>query len=254
MAVQFLPHVAVGVGTAAVAWRTHALRGRQGLYEAAGVALEAAGFQVRPVTEHHVEQHRGGVAHDVELKSALVARRGERLELALDVRTSEEARGMVRCTGLSVVKSATFEIAREGLLDRAARTLGVSDIEIGEPAFDAALKVGGWPADQVRALVAQPAVRAQLELLFGVPGVRELRLSARGGETAGTLRLSWRMPLRALESLGGVADALERLAQALEEARWVEPQGRPGAPRPSAGPAGPASGTPMAIPGTGPRR
>lgn len=251
---QLLPQAVAVTAVAAVGWRAWTLRGRQHLYDGAARALTTAGFMVRPKIEHHSVRGVDGLPQDQELTSALLATRGEALMLGLDVRSSQEAHGSVRRSGLEVVRRATFEIVRESSAGRVSRRMGVRDVEIGDVAFDAALKVTGWPEDMARALVAQPAVRAQLEVLFGMAGVRGVRLVAGAGAPTGALRIDWCLPWSEVAALAHVADAAERLALALEEARWVEPLGKPDGPGPTAGPSGAASGAPMAIPGTGARR
>ncbi|MCC7071165.1 MAG: hypothetical protein IT383_07575, partial [Deltaproteobacteria bacterium] len=246
--VQVVPVVVVGAATVGVGMRMRTVRRRQQALDEAERALAAAGFDVTPVTEHYVTDPTG--ASDVEVKTALLVKRGAHLEVAVAAASHDAVHGVMRRRAVAAAKRATFEVRREDALSRARHTLGIHDIEIGDPAFDDALKVSGWPADGARALVAETPVRAALEGAFAFAGVVDVRLVATA-ET-GIVRMSWRLPMESLASLAVIADTVERLAVALDDARFVEPLAKPEGAGASAGSSGPSSGTPMGIPGSGP--
>lgn len=241
----------MGAATVFVGVHLRALRRRQHALDAAGRVLAEAGFAVTPVTQHYTTSGADGPA-DVELTSALVLRRGQHVDVAVAAPSRDEVRGVLRRRAVAAATRATVDVRREGALSRASHALGIDDIEIGDPAFDGALKISGWPVDTARALIAEPPVRAALEGVFSFAGVSELRLAA-SAET-GMVRVAWRLPTAQLASLAAIADVVERLAVALDDARWVEPLGKPEGAGASATSSGPASGAPMAIPGSGPHR
>ncbi len=249
--VQLVPYAVVGGATVAVGWRVTSLRRRQHLLAEASRRLVEAGFAVTPVTEHYAT---GNPAHaaDVELTTALLARRGAHLDVAVASASRAGVRGLLRRRAVTAAARATFEVRREDALSRARHKVGVHDIEIGDAAFDDVLKLSGWPTDGARALVAAPPVRAAIEQTLSFDGVDEVRLAA--SAEAGMVRVTWRLPMEQLGALAAIGDTVERLAAALEDARWVEPMGKPERAGVSAGTSGPSSGAPMAIPGSGPHR
>jgi hypothetical protein len=152
-----------------------------------------------------VNRAGGDASTDFELKRGLVASLGDVLQVTVVAASPHFARGVIRRRCLEVVRRATFTIAREGAATRAAHALGVDDIEIGDAGLDAALAINGWPADLVRAIVAQPSVRGELVGLFSQDGVRELRAGASTEE--GVLRVAWQF---AWDQLGALRPPFQR--------------------------------------------
>ena len=100
-------------------------------------------------------------------------------------------------------------------------------------------------------MVAQAGVRGELAVLFSQDGVRDLRTVASTEE--GALRVAWQLPWDQLASLRALADTTERLARALDDVRFVDPLAKRDTRGVESGPAGPASGAPVPVPGSGRR-
>lgn len=240
---------AAGAGTIAGAVTASRRRARHGRLHDAQEALQRVGFTVVRV-EQDVES-RDAWDTPGHITLSLRGSLGERTTMSLGW-GGEAAEGALRVIGLALVRRVTFTIGREDAVSRLARKAGISDIEVGDARLDDALKLRGWPTDTVRGVIATPAVRAALSMLFAHEGVNHVRLApvADGlGATAqgGALTLSWRLAWARVGALRAIADDVLTLAAALDDARWAEP--RPEPTGDTSGSAGPQSGAPFGVPG-----
>lgn len=106
-----------------------------------------------------------------------------------------------------------FALERQGALSSLLTMLGEQDLRVGDAAFDDKFVVGGIKTDAVRALLADPAVRATLVRLIA----REPHLRVEGGEVA----VERRGAVTKAEDLTSMLDVASVAALALEHAAAV---------------------------------
>ena len=235
----------IGVAVVAVAVRRRVLARRQAELAAGEAALAGQGFAVERVVERF-QEGQDADRREIVLAAALRAQRGDRVTLVVEPGAAG-ARAVLIVEPLRAVERATLHVAREGRAARVARTVGMADVEIGDPAFDARYRVGGWPQDQARAFVAAPDVRAAIDALFLSDAVVDARTLA--AREVGALRVGLVVATGGWDQVGLAADRALVLADALDAARFVDPLGPP-APVVAAPPGalGAGSGAPVVVP------
>ncbi len=124
---------------------------------------------------------RRGLALDVE--GTRMSGRTEGVYVEVDAQLVKQQRWTVFTVRFDRPLGASLKMTRQSSLHSIGKLLGMQDIEVGDPAFDARFLIKGSPPDRVRALLT-PEVRARLAELSDRASALEVhddRLEARVG-------------------------------------------------------------------------